>query len=70
LFAVLGEGISLPDQFNWVKLELILAVMRYWFNELELSGRKVEPNDFYDFIQLMYVQPGELFWTLEKKWLK
>ena len=29
---------------------------------------KFQPNDFYDLSNLVYVQPGDKYWTKEKRW--
>lgn len=31
---------------------------------------KIQANDWYDFAILTYVQPGDKYWTREKRWLK
>jgi hypothetical protein len=64
------EGESLSESFDWNKVELLMSVMRVWYNDLELSGLKVQPNDIFDLYQMVYVQPGDLFWTLEGKWIR
>jgi len=30
---------------------------------------KVQANDWYDFAILAYVQPGDKYWTREKRWI-
>jgi hypothetical protein len=60
------EGLS--ESFDWSKVELLMGVMRVWFNNLELTPQKVKPNDLFDFFQLAYVHPGEKYWTNEKSW--
>lgn len=63
-------GEPLSEGFDWNKVELLMAVLRVWHNELELSGLKVQPNDIFDLYQMAYVQPGDMFWTLEGKWIR
>ena len=54
--------------FEFDNIELFWKSLDYYFKELELSGMKMQPNDWYDFSQLAYVQPGDMFWTEEKRW--
>jgi len=63
-----GE-VNLYD-FDFEQIELFWRTIDQFFKELELSGMKMQPNDWFDFTQLAYVQPGDLFWTKEKRWIR
>lgn len=56
--------------FDFDQIDLFWRVLDFFFKELELSGMKMQPNDWFDFTQLAYVQPGDLFWTKEKRWIR
>ncbi|MBK8654712.1 MAG: hypothetical protein IPN20_12580 [Haliscomenobacter sp.] len=64
----LGERISLSENFPWVKIELFLHVLAGYLRELVFTQRKVATNDLYDLFNIVYVKPGELYWTEEKFW--
>ncbi len=59
---------GLPNDFDWNKIELFEHTLKYYFLELETTDMKVQPNDWYDIFQLIYVQPGNKIWTREKRW--
>jgi len=63
----LGEEIGVSNTFKWNRLELFIHAFAAFFKS-NLSGGKFKPHDSYDLNQLIYVQPGDLFWTKEKKW--
>lgn len=52
-----------------VNFELFLVTLDHFFNKLETIPMKFKANDWYDFTQLAYVQPGDKFWTLEQRWI-
>lgn len=55
--------------YDWAKIELFVRVYGQFRIELVRDkSRKVEPNDFYDLWNLVYVQPGDKYWTHEKLW--
>lgn len=64
-----GE-VSLKESFDWKQIELLEGTLKAFFLELEVSGMKIDPNDWFDLFILAYVQPGDLFWTYEKRWLR
>jgi hypothetical protein len=35
---------------------------------LETSKMKIQANDWFDFAMLAYVQPGDKYFTYEKRW--
>jgi hypothetical protein len=56
--------------FNWKKLELFIETYKTWTIKLATGEYKAEVNDWIDLYQLVYVQPGNLYWTKESKWKK
>lgn len=62
------KGIS--TSFKWEKIELFENALREFLFELETGAKKVTPNDWNDLFQLIYVQPGEKYWTKEKYWIQ
>ena len=63
------ESSGLPDNFDWTKIELFETTLKTFFIELELSKMKIQPNDWYDLMQFIYVQPDSKIWICEKKWI-
>ncbi len=57
------EGLDLAP------IELLVKTVDVYFKTLELSQMKMQANDWFDFAILTYVQPGDKFWTREKRWL-
>ena len=57
------------DDFEMDKAELLIKTLDHFFKTLETSGMKVQANDWYDFAILAYVQPGDKYWTREKRWI-
>ncbi|MFT4169804.1 MAG: hypothetical protein QM653_11870 [Dysgonomonas sp.] len=56
------------EGFNLKRIELFICTMDAFFKSLETGERNVEPNDWNDLFVLLYVQPGDKFWTRERKW--
>lgn len=52
------------------RIELLVGTLDTFFKNLELTGMKITPNDFPDFLMLAYVQPGDKYFTYEKKWIR
>lgn len=48
--------------------ELLIKTLDHFFKTVELSGMKIQVNDWMDMAILAYVQPGDLFWTRENRW--
>lgn len=59
------------SKLDWSKIELFEKTMRSFFKELELSksNMKFQPNDFLDMLNLIYVQPQDKYFTMEKRWI-
>ena len=63
------NGKSNLDNFDLDKIELLVKTLDHFFKTLETSGMKFQANDWYDLAILSYVQPGDKFWTREKRWI-
>ena len=59
-----------PEEINWHEAELFLYVMHDLHLDFEVSGRRWQPNDINDLYNLAYVGKDDLYWTLEKRWIK
>lgn len=57
------------DGFELDTIELLVKTLDHFFKTLETSHMKVQANDWYDFAILTYVQPGDRYWTREKRWI-
>ena len=58
------------EGFDLNKVELLIKTLDHFFKTLETSKMKIQPNDWYDFAILGYVQPGDKYWTKEKRWIR
>ncbi len=58
------------DDFDLDNIELLVRTLDHFFKTLETSQMKVQANDWYDFAILTYVQPGDKYWTREKRWIR
>ncbi len=56
------------EGFDLNKIELLVKTLDHFFKTLETSKMKIQANDWYDFVILAYVQPGDKYWTKEKRW--
>jgi hypothetical protein len=52
----------------WNRFECFILVWEAYFKTLEIEKRNLERNDWADLINFVYVQPGDKYWTFEKKW--
>ncbi|MBP6390682.1 MAG: hypothetical protein KA175_07030 [Flavobacteriales bacterium] len=59
-----------PEQINWAESELLLYTMHSLHLDFEVSGRRWQPNDINDLYNLAYVGKNDLYWTLEKRWIR
>lgn len=57
------------ESLDLSQAELLVRTLGKFLHNLERSTTKIKPNDWYDILQLAYVQPGDKYWTKEKKWL-
>lgn len=54
---------------QWKYFEFIILTFEEYFLRLEISAnRKFDKNDWGDLLNLVYVQPGDKYWTEENKW--
>lgn len=58
------------DGFDLNQIELLIRTLDYFFKILETSTMKIKDNDWFDFSILAYVQPGDKYWTCDKKWIR
>ncbi|MCH6198806.1 hypothetical protein MMU07_04410 [Aquiflexum sp. LQ15W] len=63
------NGLFLSDQIDWSIFEFYIGIGGKYLRTVQLSRMKVDPNDENDLLNMIYVQPDDLYWTLEKKWL-
>jgi hypothetical protein len=57
------------DTYPWEEVELFLLVFDNFFKELEVIGNsKIQPNDWSDIINMVYVSKGDKYSTNEKTW--
>jgi len=64
-----AKASGLDEGFNWPSIELFESVLKIVFNDLETGAVTLTANDWYDMFNLIYVRPGQLYWTKEKKWI-
>lgn len=57
---------KLSPDFDWNKIEFFENVFKEFTLEMETNGKKMTENDLADLFQLIYVQPGDKFWTTDK----
>lgn len=62
-------GYQISDAFNWGQVELFISVFEQYIKDYIISNRKMQSNDWYDLWNLVYVQPGDKYYTYEKHWL-
>ena len=56
--------------FDLNQIELLVRTLDHYFKTLETSGMKIKDNDWFDFSILAYVQPGDKYWTNDKRWVR
>ena len=56
-------------EFDFQKIELFSKTLNQFFKKLEVGDFLATTNDIIDFLILSYVQPGDLYFTKEKKWI-
>lgn len=57
------------DKMPWKLFEFYTSIGAYYMRTMKLSRMKADGNDENDLRNMIYVQPGDKYWTLEKKWL-
>lgn len=57
------------ETYPWEEVELFLLVFDNFFKELEVIGNsRIQPNDWSDIINMVYVRQGDKYSTNEKTW--
>ncbi len=56
------------NNYPWSKIFFFIKIWDIFDKELELSGMKLEKNDWYDLYNMIYVDEESKYLTLEKKW--
>ncbi|HQS35839.1 MAG: hypothetical protein B7Y11_12820 [Sphingobacteriia bacterium 24-36-13] len=54
---------------DWSGFELYENVHAKYIRNLQISNLRADRNDENDLKNMLYVQPREKYWTLEKRWL-
>jgi hypothetical protein len=54
---------------DWSRFELYENVHARYIRNLQISNLRADRNDENDLKNMLYVQPGEKYWTMEKRWL-
>lgn len=63
------EGKYSFDKMPWELFEFYIFLGAHYMRTMKLSRMKADENDENDLRNMIYVQPGDKYWTLEKKWL-
>lgn len=65
---VATEGAIDLEGFDFDNVELFYKTFWQFLREIEVTSMKIQPNDWLDLLILVYVQPGDKYWTKEKRW--
>jgi hypothetical protein len=65
----LSEKEYTDNLIDWSLFELYEKVGARYHRNMLLSKMKADRNDESDLKNMIYVQPGDKYWTLEKRWL-
>ena len=57
------------ETFDFKEIELLCCTLDVFFKKLEVGEFKMKTNDIIDYMLLSYVQPGDLYYTKDKKWI-
>ena len=57
------------DMIDWSNFEFYENIYKRYHRNLMVSKMKADLNDDNDLKNMIYVQPTDLYWTLEKRWL-
>lgn len=57
------SNFKIPEGFDWSKVELFIKTFGQLIKDILTTERKLEANDLFDVFQLVYVKPGQRFWT-------
>ena len=64
----LSEETFTSEVIPWDKFELFEKVGTRYRRNMVMSKMKADRNDENDLDNMIYVQPGEKYWTAEKRW--
>ena len=59
----------LSKDIDWKRIELFVHVTDLYLYELSRKSRKAVFTDLTDWFNLAYIQPGEMYWTDDHRWL-
>ncbi len=64
------QGMKISEsEMNWSIVELFIAVTSNYLSKmLRVRSMKVDENDGADWINTLYVQPGQKYLTFDKRW--
>jgi hypothetical protein len=62
------DKINLQNK-NIKNFELFLTAFLQLSRNAEIAKWKIQPNDTYDLYNLIYVKPGDKYFTMEKRWI-
>lgn len=57
------------EKMPWELFEFYISIGAHYMRTMKLSRMKADGNDENDLRNMIYVQPRDKYWTLEKKWL-
>ena len=57
------------ENVDWYQFEFYLAVHGHFMRTMDFSRMKADGNDHNDLRNMLYVQPENLYWTKERRWL-
>jgi hypothetical protein len=58
------------SKLDFRKVDLMSRVLDWYFKTLETTKMKMQPNDWFDFSIMAYVQPNDKLWTCDKRWIR
>lgn len=57
------------ESIPWEQFEFYASIGASYMRNMMFSRMKADGNDENDMINMIYVQPGDKYWTLERRWL-
>ncbi len=60
---------QLTKDFDIRKIELFLSAFVFYYKKLEIGKMKAQPNDMYDLFNMVYVRPGDKYFTRDGRWV-
>ncbi len=62
-------NLEIQIEKGFEKIELFISAFIIYYKNLEMGGMVAKPNDLVDLYNLLYVQPGMLYFTRETRWI-